>query len=193
MNNNNKSSKFAKLLNSRKEQYLFKDGALDQFKQILNDNHNFMHMDINIDRAPKYGRGIPRSQRILCIQALMDVYENWQHMAAKLKEDYYLKIWVFKPDFARSQVILGVKDRIAWYENLFETQTHTLEFPYIKDTKEFTWEFKKVMQSYGQEELAVFSKKYIANKFAAGRAREQENKELGKLTLIHTGDVWVGG
>lgn len=81
------------------------------------------------------------------IESLLRIYKSWKNNLKDFNEDYYLKIWIFFPDFRNSSIVCAIKDRIDWYENLFFENDRELEFPWIEFDKEsndelseFTWE-----------------------------------------------------
>jgi hypothetical protein len=57
-------------------------------------------------------------RRILA--ALVDIHDAWREALERLGEPYYLEIWLFHPDFHRSQVVAAVgEDQIDFYRNVF--------------------------------------------------------------------------
>jgi hypothetical protein len=55
----------------------------------------------------------------LMLNGLIDIYHSWKKQMDKSGQTYYLKIWLYEPRFAKSQVVCAVGDRIDYYENLF--------------------------------------------------------------------------
>ncbi len=180
-------------------QYLF--DTPQSFKQYLIDNCQCIYMKLQIDPFNRFvKRNPPMWYRKLFIDALMNVYANWKNLADTLSEDYYLKIWVFEPNFYDSQVVLAIGDRITWYQGLFEEHETNIDFPHEQysnlengnDTKKIIWEIKKNVTPYTDDDL-LLSKKHIKNKMNKGKAWEVSDKVYGKLTIIHNSDVWIGG
>lgn len=53
------------------------------------------------------------------LSGLIEIYDSWKRKLDELGEDYYLKIWLFEPRFARSQVVCAIGDYLDHYENTF--------------------------------------------------------------------------
>ncbi|MBO0932592.1 hypothetical protein [Fibrella aquatilis] len=53
------------------------------------------------------------------IESLLDIYDHWEHQLAELGEPYYLKIWLYDPDFRESQVVCAIGEKINHYERVF--------------------------------------------------------------------------
>jgi len=64
-------------------------------------------------------RNPPDWYKKLFIKSLIDIYDNWNFLIKQLGLEFYLKIWIFEPDFYNSQVVLAIHDRISRYERLF--------------------------------------------------------------------------
>jgi hypothetical protein len=181
-------------LETLKQEHLFH--SLDEMISALTDADSF-YMKLYID--PFYRiikRNPPLWFRKLFIQALCDVYENWQRYAKQLDTPYYLKIWIFEPSFTQSQIVLGIGERIKWYENLFDAHEKNIPFPdqYKSDsTGKFNWDFAK--------EIDVVEKDYFSNKEWKKFIAEKKIWKTDKLKdvdpeveyyLFHAGDVWIG-
>ncbi len=64
-------------------------------------------------------RNPPDWYRKLFIESLIDIYDNWHNLIKELNIEYYLKIWIYEPNFYNSQVVLAIGDRIPRYQKLF--------------------------------------------------------------------------
>lgn len=82
------------------------------------------------------------------LQGLIDIYEGWKDILDKTNKTYYLKIWLFEPQFSKSQVVCALGDSIEYYENLFykpfnEKQFNSENYGRLSSQlSEFKWEFR---------------------------------------------------
>ncbi len=187
-----------KRLATLKEEHLFH--SLDHMKSSLEDSHSF-YMKLYVDpfyRLEK--RNPPLWFRKLFIQALCDVYDNWQQYAQQLGIPYYLKIWIFEPNFTQSQIAFGIDERITWYENLFTAHDQNVTFPHEKYsfkpddcTHALRWEFAKDLDVVEKEDFANrhWNKLIKENKIWPTAQYKEVEPEL-ELYMFYVGDLWIG-
>lgn len=104
------------------------------------------HRELNVE-ALRRGRGVryvkiwldpwsrlePRNppywyrRRILA--ALIDILGAWREQLERMGEPYYLALWLFDPDFHRSQVVAAAGESIEYYRTLFEPAAGTPAHP----------------------------------------------------------------
>lgn len=147
------------------------------------------------------------------IESFIEIYKNWKTELDKLQVDYYLKIWIFFPNFRESQVVCAIGDKIDWYENVFLENDEKLDFPeneFSKETNEllsnFSWEHCSSEEVFDDNEVGeedeyaskkdyLDSKKWFENFLKSEHRIYQfidENKENKTYHYLKTDDVWVG-
>lgn len=62
-------------------------------------------------------------QKIL--NGLLDIYDDWKNQLDKLRQPYYLKIWLYEPRFSQSQIVCAIGENIDFYSNTFFKQEKT--------------------------------------------------------------------
>lgn len=62
---------------------------------------------------------LPNWYKRLLVNALLEVYHSWDKSMKEIGEPYYLKIWLLKKDFIRSQVVVSFRDSLHSYDTLF--------------------------------------------------------------------------
>ena len=72
----------------------------------------------------------PKKLRDEIILGLVHRYECWNTQLQKIGEPYYLKIWLFDQTFFESQIVVAIRERIQWYENVFRPADRKLVFPF---------------------------------------------------------------
>ena len=72
----------------------------------------------------------------LIIKGLVEIYENWKKQLEKTYKNYYLKLWVFEPNFYNSQVVVGIENKIGYYNNLFDVNSKSKVFPISYQNKD---------------------------------------------------------
>lgn len=65
-------------------------------------------------------RNPPYWYRRRILAALIDIHDAWRETLDAVGEPYYLELWLFHPDFHKSQVVAAVGDCIDFYRNVFE-------------------------------------------------------------------------
>jgi hypothetical protein len=57
--------------------------------------------------------------RRLILSGLIDIYDSWKASLDSLSEPYYLKIWLFEPNFSDSQVVCAIRSALDFYDSTF--------------------------------------------------------------------------
>ncbi|ERI11631.1 hypothetical protein [Aneurinibacillus aneurinilyticus] len=142
----------------------------------------------------------------LLLSEMIDVYLNWYEKMAKEAEDFYLKIWLYEPDFISSQIVVSYKDCINTYNNTFDKNTIKKTFPFhkyesLKDKLAFfDWEAHIDAEKYWEEELkedieSGFRTDTEVNEIIS-KSYETEKVKLSYgndvLYKVNIGEVWVG-
>ncbi|MFV1884324.1 MAG: hypothetical protein ACMZ7B_07550 [Balneola sp.] len=53
------------------------------------------------------------------LAALLDIYDSWKSSLDSLNEPYYLKIWLYEPEFSSSQVVCSLRSCLNFYDQTF--------------------------------------------------------------------------
>lgn len=102
---------------------------------------------------------LPHWYKTLLFEALVDVYLHWHKSMSSTGEGFYLKLWVFDPNFIRSQVVTAYRDKLDKYDNTFEAPVKDKPFPFneypsLKEKLEqFDWSLKNSVSAYLDSEL----------------------------------------
>ena len=81
----------------------------------------------------------------LILEGLAGICLSWHKTLQELGEPYYLKLWVYDPDFMSSQVVAAIGDSVDFYQNAFNPNPAPREFPFDKyplencNLQEFNW------------------------------------------------------
>jgi hypothetical protein len=68
----------------------------------------------------------------LLLDAMVDVYLNWYEKMKNEDGDFYLKIWLYEPNFINSQIVVAYKDCLHFYDNTFDKHSEEKQFPIEK-------------------------------------------------------------
>lgn len=150
-------------------------------------------------------------QKIL--EGLLDIYENWKGQLDKLRQPYYLKIWLFEPRFSQSQVVCAIGDSIDFYENTFlkpeETKNLNLDhYGQLKNRLEnFAWDYRLDEDHYDNLEVGE-PENYISRQDYEDKIKWFErllrkphrtnkfSEPIGEATESYSfqrGEIWLGG
>lgn len=147
------------------------------------------------------------------VESFIEIYNHWKTELDNLNVDYYLKIWIFFPNFRESQVVCAINERMDWYNNLFFENQEKLEFPHYQFSNKsnlllnkLNWENKSWEQVFDENEVGnekeyANKKDYLDHKkwfedFLKSEHRthqfEDENKAIQTYHYLKTDDVWIG-
>lgn len=142
----------------------------------------------------------------IVLNEMIDVYLSWYDQMTKENEIFYLKIWLFEPDFINSQIVVSYKDCINYYNDTFNKSPIERPFPLhkyesLKDKLDlFEWEVYINDDMYWDSDLKediatgfqtqaeveeIINKSYIAEKVKLSHGDDI-------LYKINVGDVWLG-
>jgi len=153
----------------------------------------------NINKNKVGHKNPPNWFNKIILSAMLDVYKRWDEKLKELGVPYYLKIWLYDPDFINSQIVAAIDYDIDYYETLFEREDRKIKFPSNKyklaDKKilDFDWECCK-------DQYVVFQSEYIDDQayleyLKKVSYRIQEERILGQNKIcyyVKEGNVWVG-
>ncbi|MEN1935906.1 hypothetical protein AAIE21_09835 [Paenibacillus sp. 102] len=148
----------------------------------------------------------PNWYNLLLLSAMIDVYLDWFEKMTNENEDFYLKIWLYDPDFISSQIVVSYKDCINFYDHTFDKHTITKAFPFhkyesLKDKLTlFEWETHIDANKYWEEDLKEHIKlglsteneisEIINNSYKTEKIKLNYGYDV--LYKVNVGDVWVG-
>ncbi len=166
----------------------------------------FSNLDIGGSKIP-----IPKGKvRNAIIGSLFDIYDSWKQELDKLEEHYYLKIWFYPENVAKSQVVCAIREMVNWYDITFykpdgyenKKLDSTIFGNHSERAKKLTW-------TYSIEELSL-EQNYVADPYEwysmeefydASRWYNKKMKQPHRI--IKNGDytyhnfpqykVWIGG
>ncbi|WP_410981780.1 hypothetical protein [Bacillus cereus] len=148
----------------------------------------------------------PNWYRRLLLNEMIDVYLSWYKKMEKENENFYLKIWLYEPDFMKSQIVVAYKDCVKFYDDTFDKQTNEKTFPFhkyesFKDKLAlFEWEAHIDVDVYWGGELKEdmnlgFKTKDEVDEIINQSYKNEKiklNDGYDILYNVNVGDVWVG-
>ncbi|MBR8841025.1 MAG: tetratricopeptide repeat protein [Stigonema ocellatum SAG 48.90 = DSM 106950] len=170
-----------------------------QIQQWKQRNFNVGINDFNYDHAKiqSVKASPPMWYRRLIEDAMLEIYHNWKKQLIERGEPFYLRIWLFHPRFYKSQVVAGIRDRIDWYENVFDLpENQDQSFPYQEyssnryNLHDVTWELRiddvvhleKFYELTPQEVEVLQKTAYSITQTSDGDT----------LYAVRVGSVWLG-
>lgn len=165
---------------------------------------------VGLSKHP-YNRSVlnspPNWYKQICLSEMIDVYLSWYEKMAKESDDFYLKIWLYEPNFLSSHIRASFKYKDTYLmEPIFPINPVTKIFPLhkfesLKDKLAlFDWEAHINTYWFWESELDSSSpygafteaevnelrnKTYEIEKYKGFRGNNTEYK-------VNVGDVWVG-
>lgn len=142
----------------------------------------------------------------LLLDAMIDVYLHWHEQMTNEKEEFYLKMWFYEPDFIRSQIVVAYKECIDYYSDTFDKHPTPKPFPIhtytsLEDKLSlFDWEAHIDRDEYWESELS--------EDIELGFKTESEVEDIKRKSYktenfclsygddiryrVNVGDVWIG-
>lgn len=141
----------------------------------------------------------------LWLAAMIEIYRSWAHQMNLVNEPYYLKIWLFDPNFIHSQIVVAFRDCLHFYDQTFDQSKEKKAFPApkykgVEGLQALTWELGIETNDYWESELQ--------DDIEQGLMREKDiqairNKSYSSETVttsygidtvykVRVGDVWIG-
>lgn len=153
-----------------------------------------------------------RRTKTKILNGLFEIYDSWKSELDKLGENYYLKIWLFEPRFANSQVVCAIGDYLDFYENTFyipdESKKLTPEnYGQLKnEIGNFNWEYRLDEDHFDNSEpgdpeqyatLADYEedKRWFEKMLKKPHRTTKFKEPIGEATESYSfkkGDVWLG-
>lgn len=146
------------------------------------------------------------------IDGLIEIYEAWKIQLENLKVPYYLKIWLYNPNFSESQVVCAINEKIDYYENIFFKPDQKKSFDlnnYRKQNKtlaSFNWEYGLDEQHLFDNEMGSVDEYCSLRDFQeTEKSFSNSLKKAHRTTVLNDtidgakemysfkrGDVWIG-
>ncbi len=142
------------------------------------------------------GRNPPVWYRRRILAALLDIHDAWREALEAAGEPYYLEVWLFHPDFHRSQVVAALDWRMDHYQNVFEPAPHAAARPPALyddpayDLDRFTWRPGTEVNAYMAQPGELDAETEADFTRRAARIEPRQNGEL--LYVFELGGVWQG-
>jgi hypothetical protein len=149
----------------------------------------------------------PRWYCELLLEAMLDVYDSWNKSMKSTNKPYYLKLWIYNPNFINSQIVVAYKNCINFYDSVFEKSLLNKEFPYKKSPrlkerlKNFEWNIHFESKYQSESDWIEWIKTGEATKRELDEIRKKANHVFETKTydgkpdieyVLNIGDVWVG-
>ncbi|MBP1905193.1 hypothetical protein J2Z32_001821 [Paenibacillus turicensis] len=141
----------------------------------------------------------------LLLEAMIEVYQSWYQQMKRLDEPFYLKIWLYHPNFINSQIVVAFRDCLHFYDNTFEKSNDKRDFPSqlygkIASLQDFKWELALESEYYRltelQEDVTMGLRTDKSIEAIKNKAYKDETVKLstGEDTVysVKLGDVWLG-
>lgn len=142
------------------------------------------------------GRNPPVWFRRRILAALLDIHDAWRAELEKTDEAFYLEVWLFHPDFHRSQVVAAMDWRMEHYQNVFPpAPTAAPRPPALYDDP--AYDLDRFQWRAGTEVNVYFASPGdldadTAADFARRASRIQQQSTGDTLYYFEQGTVWQG-
>ncbi|KMK75386.1 hypothetical protein AB990_17685 [Alkalihalobacillus pseudalcaliphilus] len=149
-------------------------------------------------------RNPPHWYNQLLLEAMIDVYQEWNRKMEAENEEFYLKIWLFEPRFIQSQVVVAYREALHFYHHTFKKRENDKAFPFyqfhsLRDKLEqFDWSLHIDSDYYDENDLQGWLEEGLSSEKEIStikrKASETIKNEYGNhlIYCMDKGDVWIG-
>ncbi len=145
-------------------------------------------------------------QRLL-LSEMIDVYAHWQKRMEQEQEPFYLKIWLYEPNFILSQMVAAYRNRLHFYNQHFQpAPAASKPFPFASTGKlgeqlqQLDWQLCIQEELYWSNELqdnitaGLRTEAEVQRLIERAYATEmmQYGGEEQTVYKVRVGDVWLG-
>ncbi|MFD1954845.1 hypothetical protein ACFSL6_11890 [Paenibacillus thailandensis] len=141
----------------------------------------------------------------LIVEAMLEVYQAWYQRMKQLNEPFYLKIWLYDPNFIQSQIVVAFRECLNFYDQTFEKSNNKKAFPCVRygnitSLQLFKWELAVDSTQYLLSELLEDKRLgYMTEKDIEAIQKKAHKVETVKFSMgedtvysVKVGDVWLG-
>ncbi|KAA0547103.1 hypothetical protein FZW96_14090 [Bacillus sp. BGMRC 2118] len=142
----------------------------------------------------------------LLLEAMFDVYFNWHEQMSKESDDFYLKMWLFDPQFINSQIVAAYEELKDYYSQVFEQRARIKPFPLYKfnslseKIEMFDWELHIDSENYDSVDLLEDIKEGWRTEKQVNNIRKkayktevmESNNRTHYIYHVDVGDIWIG-
>ena len=129
--------------------------------------------------------------RKLWIERLIADFHHWHRTLVAQYADFYLAVWLYEPEFGRSQLVAGIEEQQAWYEGVFDYPATNLPLPIEYQTlpgvDQLRWTARPEIAVFWPDEFTGLSPQ-LRNK----PHRRAETAAGQPIFVVQIGIVWVG-
>ena len=136
---------------------------------------------------------------------MVEIYQSWSQQMQRLNKPFYLKIWLYHPNFIHSQIVVAFRECFDYYDNTFDKSNEYKVFPLhryksISGLQEFKWELAIDSVDYWfsdlQEDIGMGIRTDKDIEAIKNKAYKCETVKLGisedTVYKVRVGDVWLG-
>lgn len=133
----------------------------------------------------------PLSIRRLWVGRLVADFHRWHQVLATRYPDFYLAVWLFEPEFGRSQLVAGIEEKQAWYEGVFGEPIPNFPLPdeymALPDMAGLYWTARAEIAVFWPDEFDELSARTRNRPY-----RKTETADGQPIFVVQIGLVWVG-
>lgn len=157
---------------------------LNYFAEAQRDTHKLGLYPWAVNQKP------PQAIRQLWVARLVADFHNWHRELAAQYTDFYLAVWLYEPEFGRSQLVAGIEEKLALYEGVFGEDLEKplpVEYQSLPGVAGLRWTARPEFMTYWPDEFAELGN-WVANK----PHWEVEADDGKPYFAVQIGHVWVG-
>ena len=173
-------------------------------EQLFRNNRDYVKLWID----PFYRltrRNPPIWYSRLILKAMIEVHQSWSEQMKKLNEPFYLKIWLYNPNFINSQIVVAFRECLNYYNNTFDKSNDKKAFPMhlygsIPGLQNLKWALAIDSDDYWlsdlDEDINLGFRTNKDTETIKNKAYKHETLKLSSgediVYKVKVGDVWLG-
>jgi hypothetical protein len=132
----------------------------------------------------------PQVIRQLWVARLTADFHSWHRKLAAHYADFYLAVWLYEPEFGRSQLVAGFEERAVWSETLFgelEKPPFPAEYQALPGVAGLHWTARPEITTLWPEEFAG------PDTWEQRKPHRTTQLSTGEtIIVVQIGWIWVG-
>jgi hypothetical protein len=132
----------------------------------------------------------PVAIRKLWVSRLVADFHHWQSQIASDYPEFYLAVWLFEPEFGRSQLVAGIEEKMTLYEGIFGPEIDLplpAEYQQLSGVAELHWFARATVEAFWPDDFAELGS------WGTNRPHwKVETADGQPFFAVQVGRVWIG-
>ena len=151
--------------------------------------------------------------RAAMVNGLLAIYDSWKKQLDTLGEPYYLKIWLYEPNFTQSEVVCAIGKKLHFYDATFlkgndaevlntkqygnaTAKMETLTWEHYIEEDHYENDYVDAPEMYASLQDFYDTNRWFSRMLKKPHRTTTYDEPIGDSTEFYSfkkGNVWIGG